>query len=188
MLCENCGKNYANVRYTQIINGVKKEISVCEECSKKLGIDHLNFDIPIDFSSYLGEFFGEYSNTNILPIIKKEKQLKCPNCETTFEEFINNGKFGCQECYSTFQEEIDALLKEIHGANRHVGRLGKIKENIKMNKEEKAETEQDNKIKNETKQEDKITKLKRELKQAINEERYEEAAKIRDEIKKLENK
>ena len=27
MYCENCGKNYANVRYTQIINGVKKEMA-----------------------------------------------------------------------------------------------------------------------------------------------------------------
>lgn len=175
MLCENCGKNYANVKYTQIINGVKKEISVCEECSKKLGIDHLNFDMPIDFSSYLGEFFGGYENTDLLPIIKEEKQLKCPSCEMTFEEFINDGKFGCQECYKTFKEKIDTLLKDIHGANRHIGRLGKINENVKLKKE-----------KIETKEDDKLTKLKKELKQAIKEEKYEEAAKIRDEIKKLE--
>ena len=188
MSCENCGKNYANVRYTQIINGVKKEISVCEECSRKLGIDHLNFDMAIDFSSYLGEFFGGFNNTEILPIIKEEKQLKCSNCETTFEEFIHNGKFGCQECYNAFKEKIDTLLKEIHGANRHVGRLGKIKENIKINTEDKIGTKQDNKMENETKEGDKITKLKKELKQAINEERYEEAARLRDEIREIEEK
>lgn len=180
MLCENCGKNYANVRYTQIINGVKKEISVCEECSKKLGIDHLNFDMPIDFASYLSDFFGEYEDTNILPIMKEVKQLQCPNCETTFEEFINNGKFGCTECYETFKSKIDPLLQNIHGANRHVGRLGKIKGSNKVKKEEPKKEEI-------LKEEDKLNKLKKELKIAINEERYEEAAKIRDEIKKLEN-
>ena len=26
MYCENCGKNYANVKYTQIINGNKREM------------------------------------------------------------------------------------------------------------------------------------------------------------------
>lgn len=176
MLCENCGKNYANVKYTQIINGVKKEILVCEECSKKLGIDHLNFDMPIDFASYLSDFFGGYENESILPIIK-EKQLKCQNCETTFEQFINNGKFGCAECYSTFKSKIDPLLQNIHGANRHVGRLGKVSENNKIKKEENIETK---------KEESKIDKLKNDLKAAIKEERYEEAAKIRDEIKEIE--
>ena len=35
MLCENCGKNHANVQYTEIINGEKKQIFLCEECSQK---------------------------------------------------------------------------------------------------------------------------------------------------------
>ncbi|MCI8654845.1 MAG: hypothetical protein HFJ48_03095 [Clostridia bacterium] len=177
MLCENCGKNYANVRYTQIINGVKKEISVCEECSKKLGIDHLNFDMPIDFASYLSDFFGEYENTNVLSILNDAKKLECQNCKTTFEEFMNNGKFGCKECYSTFQDKIDTLLQNIHGANRHIGRLGKINENNKINIGEK---------KINIKEEDKLTKLKNQLRLAIKEERYEEAAKIRDKIKQIE--
>ena len=38
MKCENCGKNEANVKYTQIINGEKKQMFLCEECSKKLGV------------------------------------------------------------------------------------------------------------------------------------------------------
>ena len=38
MLCENCGKREANVRYSENINGVKKEMHLCEECSQKLGI------------------------------------------------------------------------------------------------------------------------------------------------------
>ena len=32
MVCQNCGKNEANVKYTQIVNGVKKEMVLCEEC------------------------------------------------------------------------------------------------------------------------------------------------------------
>lgn len=181
MLCENCGKNYANVRYTQIINGNKKELSLCEECSKKLGIDHLSFDMPIDFSSYLSDFFGEYENESILPILNNINQLECSNCKTTFEEFMNKGKFGCKDCYETFKEKIDPLLKNIHGANRHIGRLGQIKENRQVL--EKTDVK-DNL--NEIKENDKLIQLKNQLKEAVKDERYEDAAKIRDEIKNLE--
>ena len=45
MLCQNCGKNEANIRYTQIINGVKKEVALCSNCAKKLGMDE--FEMPI---------------------------------------------------------------------------------------------------------------------------------------------
>ena len=41
MLCQNCGKNEANVRYTQIVNGNKKEMVLCQECAEKMGIGDL---------------------------------------------------------------------------------------------------------------------------------------------------
>ena len=66
MLCENCGKNEANVKYTQIINGVKKEMKLCERCSKELGIDDINFNMPIDFSSFLGDLISDYEE-NLSP-------------------------------------------------------------------------------------------------------------------------
>ena len=53
MLCENCNENEANVRYTQIINGVKKEMNLCEECAHKLGVGEININMPIDFSNFL---------------------------------------------------------------------------------------------------------------------------------------
>ena len=62
MLCENCGNHEANVRYTEIINGEKKEMHLCEECSQKLGIGNMDFKMPINFSSFLGDFFDEFEN------------------------------------------------------------------------------------------------------------------------------
>lgn len=38
MFCQNCGKNEVNFRYTQIVNGVKKEMALCDKCAKKLGL------------------------------------------------------------------------------------------------------------------------------------------------------
>ena len=101
MFCENCGKNYANVKYTQIINGQKNEMFLCEECGNKLGIQ--NFNIPIDISSFFSNFFDEIENETLFPQILKSNKLKCDRCNLEFEEFISNGKLGCSECYTAFE-------------------------------------------------------------------------------------
>ena len=183
MYCENCGKNYANVKYTHIINGKKREMFLCEDCSKLLGIQ--SFNIPMDFSTFLGDFFMGIEDESILPQLLKQEEVKCKRCSLTFEDFINTGKFGCQECYSTFEEKIDPLLRSIQGADRHLGRIGKINEE-KVNKKEKFEEVQEKQFIKDTAKLGQINELKRQLKIAIKEERYEEAAGIRDEIKKLE--
>lgn len=173
MFCENCGKNYANVKYTQIINGQKNEMFLCEECGNKLGIQ--NFNIPIDISSFFSNFFDEIENETLFPQILESNKLKCDRCNLEFEEFISNGKLGCAECYTAFETKLDSLLKNLYGSNRHIGRLGGI-ENIEV-----AESKIEEKSQNME-----VQKLKQRLKNAIKEEHYEEAAKIRDEIKKLE--
>ena len=61
MLCQNCGKNEANVRYTQIVNGVKKEMALCDKCARELGLDNMDFSMPISMSSFLGDMLNEYS-------------------------------------------------------------------------------------------------------------------------------
>jgi len=171
MLCDNCGKNEANIKYTQIINGVKKEMKLCQKCSESLGIDDINFNMSIDFSSFLGDLISDYEENSFMPMMSKPKELRCNNCNTTYSEFLNTGKFGCAECYDAFSSKIESVLKRIHGSNKYVGRKSKSA----VNKEEKNQ---------EQKEENKLNKLERDLKQAIKEERYEDAAKIRDEIKK----
>ena len=173
MLCDNCGKNEANVKYTQIINGVKKEMKLCEKCSKELGIDDINFNMPIDFSSFLGDLISDYEENNFMPMMPTPKKLKCHYCNTTYSEFLNTGKFGCAECYDAFSNKIESVLKRIHGSNKYLGRKSKKAVNkVQKNQEQKED--------------DKLKKLEKDLKQAIKEERYEDAAKTRDEIKKLE--
>ena len=66
MLCQNCKKNEANVKYTEIINGEKKVLMLCEECSHELGIDNINFNMPIDFSSFFGGLLEEGYDENRL--------------------------------------------------------------------------------------------------------------------------
>lgn len=181
MYCDKCGQNYASVKYTQIINGKKKEMFLCGECSKELGID--KFNIPIDFSSFLSDFFIGFEEDNNIPQLPKNKELKCSRCNFTFEDFINAGRFGCGECYSNFEEKIDPFLRSIQGANRHIGRVGKIESEDK----EKMENWEDEKEKvKDTMKLGEIYELRRQLKVAIKEEKYEEAASLRDRIKEIE--
>lgn len=181
MLCDNCGSREAHVRYSENINGVKKEMNLCEECSKKLGIEEMNFNIPIDFSSFFGEFLEDFSAKPFMPLLNEFKDNKCEICGSTFEDIINTGKFGCNNCYEVFQDRLDPIIKKIQGSNRHVGRLEKI-----SNNNHKLKYSQKRENKSENKEENKLEKLKEDLKKAIKEERYEDAAKLRDEIRKQE--
>lgn len=183
MLCENCNENEANVKYTQIINGVKKEMNLCQSCAKKFGLNSISFDMKMDFSNFLGDMFEDFEQ-DFIPSLIKPQTLLCNKCGNSYEDFIKNGKFGCDECYKTFQNKVDALLKNIHGVNEHVGRKGRfIKSN--ENKTEKIVTKEE---KNENTKENKIEELKEQLKKEIKEERYEDAAKTRDQINKLKEK
>ena len=161
MKCQSCGKKEATVKYYENINGVKKELHFCSECASKLGFAH--------FPDIFSPMFVS------IPDYLEEEELKCPSCGYTLDDYTKTGLFGCPECYNTFRDNLDELFLKIHGKNRHVKR--KIK---------KLTAKKDNED-NITK-EDKIEKLKEQLKMLINEEKYEEAAIIRDKIKEIENK
>jgi len=192
MLCQNCGENDANVKYTQIINGVKEQMSLCDKCAKELGIDEINFNMPISFSSFLGDVFDIYEDA--IPTLRKPEVLTCNKCNMTYDEFLKIGKFGCAHCYEAFELKLDSLLKNIHGANRHVGRIGKfVKEDKtsqneyiqKNNMQENNENNKEQAINKEKEEKTKLEVLQERLKQEIKEERYEDAAKTRDEIKRV---
>ena len=158
MKCQNCGKNEANVRYTQVINGDKTELFLCDECANEMNIGmNFNFGINDVFSSFFDDFSG-------LKTIAMPEITKCENCGMTYDEFSKTGLLGCEHCYDTFSNRLDGVLNRIHGNNRHL--IGK---------------------KNEAKKEtNEIDKLKAKLKECIEKEEYEEAAKLRDKIKELE--
>ena len=183
MLCDNCGKREANVRYSENING-RKKLNLCEECSKKMGIGQIDFGMPIDFSSFLGGFMDSFGATpDFAPMLNDLKTLRCNGCGYTFEDIVNKGRLGCKDCYEVFENRIDPIIKRIQGSNQHVGRIGKVIDSRIDNTMGKKENKKERK---ESKEQSKIEKLQEELKAAIQEERYEEAAKLRDEIKKLE--
>ena len=161
MKCSNCGKNNANVSFQQNINGEVTSLHLCEECAHKLGIfnsfDDIFSPMTLDFDFMLPE------------------EIKCKNCGYTLSKYKSTGLFGCDNCYSTFKNEVDRILKTIQGSNRHVGRLNAAKTKANTKGKEKVE-----------KVDNKLDSLKARLQKEIKAEEFEKAAITRDEIKKLE--
>lgn len=167
MLCDNCGENEAKIKLTQIVNGKKTEMMLCEECGKKLGITNMDFEMPIDISDFLGDLISDYDESSYMPLTSINKQIKCNKCNMTYEEFLSTGKFGCSECYDAFSNKIDLLLRKIQGTDKYIGR--KVTNTVENDIEK-------------TSINDELEQLKQQLKLAIKEERYEDAARIRDQI------
>ena len=93
-MCQNCGKNEVTFRYTQIVNGVKKEMNLCDKCARELGLKDMNFSMPISFSSFLSDFFDDYSD-NLLPSfinrieITYDVEFVCnTNCTPAFGDVV----------------------------------------------------------------------------------------------------
>lgn len=159
MKCEECGINEANMHFTTIINGKLKERHICNECASK----NENIDITDPFSMH--KLF-----TSLIDSLQGDKtkgeNLKCDNCNLSYEEFKQSGKFGCTHCYENFSSKLDPLFKGIQGDNLHKGKIP-----CKKIKEVSKERE--------------IQELEEELKLAVELEEYEKAAVIRDKIKNI---
>lgn len=170
MKCQNCNEREANIEYTQIINGQKMKLILCDKCAKELNIGiGFNFGLDNIFSS----FFSEANNNEKL---ENFNILKCPTCMLTYDNFVNNGRFGCSDCYTTFDSKLDEIFKRIHGGNRHLGKRIQLNRGIN---EEVINS-------NEKQKESEIDKLKEELQAYIENEEYEKAAITRDKIRSLE--
>ncbi len=176
MLCDKCHKREAKVYYTEIVNGEKKEQYLCEECAaqytsfqiEKTGVDS---GLGSLLSNILSSYYGEKKNVPE----KTEKVLACPTCGITYEEMLNAGKFGCADCYRSFGGIIDKTLRQIQGADTHVGKApAGFCTGGKEQKKKPEETLPD-----------RIDKLSFQLQQAVEQEEFEEAARLRDEIRDL---
>lgn len=170
MLCQVCKKREAVIHITEYIGGIKKELHICEECAKELGVIGMlrEMDIPVD-ENMVKKLFEIMVQGGVVTASTVEKKEGCPKCGLTLKEFKETGLLGCPECYVTFKDEINPYILNVHGSIKHVGKK-KGEKYVALSPVEKE-----------------IKRLKRELEVAVEEERYEDAAKIRDKIKMLKN-
>src|SRR6202165_3122615 len=114
MTCDVCKTNTATVYLTQIVDGNMKKINLCESCSKDKGVsDPTGFALA---DLLLG--LGETQQVEQAPPTEH-----CPVCGFTQADFKKTGRLGCSECYATFGEGLNTLLKAMHKGTEHIGKL-----------------------------------------------------------------
>ncbi len=156
--CEGC-KEPATIHLTQIINGVMHKVDLCAKCPKAKNIDD-----PTGFSladQLLGLGAGEEIEKSVT------QETVCPQCGFSQPDFKKSGRLGCPKCYNTFADGLTSLLKNMHRGTQHKGKVpGRLMRREMLRKE--------------------MDVLQANLRKAVTEERFEEAASIRDQIRELE--
>jgi len=158
MLCDACKTNQATVFLTQIVDGKMQKVNLCESCSKEKGVSD-----PLSFAL-----------VDLLPGLGAEAEVEqgapvphCPACGFTQTDFKKTGRLGCPVCYDTFAEGLEGLLRAMHKRMIHTG---KVPMRLKRSMELGARRKQ----------------LQRDLERAVADEKYEDAAKLRDKLRELE--
>jgi protein arginine kinase activator len=158
MLCCICKEREATVHLTQIAGEKMQKVDLCEECAKTKGVND-----PTGFS--LADLLLGLGASQEIEQAGGGAEIHCPRCNFTQSDFKKAGRLGCPECYKTFSEALEGLLKTMHKGTRHVG---KAPEALRQNRDLS----------------DRLKTLQKKLAKAIDQEDFEEAAVLRDEIKK----
>jgi protein arginine kinase activator len=163
MLCDVCGKNPATVHLTEIIDEQMNELHLCEDCAR-----HKSAAMEQQFG--LSDLLAGMADFEKSPSKEEDAvTIKCPSCGLTYADFKKIGRLGCGECYDVFRKYLAPLLKRIHGSNQHIGKNpAKTKVAAKPYKKKTS-----------------LSELKSQLQKAIFSEAFEEAARLRDQIKKI---
>lgn len=175
MLCEKCKKRPASVYYNYTLNGLSKDIRLCSECAEELAFNGNNSGVDDSlFSGLFGEYFGKSSYIPFITTLgqntkaQQHKEKICPSCGMSESEFHRGGRFGCKECYTTFESTVKEILGKLHVSCEYKGKLFDGT-NSEMSLERRIE------------------KLRTEMHSAVEKQDYEEAARLRDAIKMLES-
>ncbi len=153
MKCQLCS-NPATVHLTDIVEMQKKEMHLCQSCAEQ---HHLvkkqELDLPAILQNLIGQHLGQQTD--------ELARLTCPACGIKYMEFRAQGRLGCPHDYEVFRSGLTPLLQRIHRSDRH---MGKTPHRSVLAHEQQAE----------------LMELRRRLQAAIVREAYEEAASLRD--------
>ena len=162
--CEVCGEKPAKIHVTQIKDGKKITIHMCQECAHKQALGG-SMGQKFSMSGLLAGFLSQEAASSTSGAPTQEELLTCEACGQTYRAFKESGKLGCAACYDTFEKQLLPLLGKIQKRDRHVGKRPRGTAEPSL-EEQRAE-------------------LRLQLKQAVEREEFERAAALRDEIKEL---
>ena len=184
MLCQKCHQRQATVFFSQTIGNQTTQSHLCDVCAQEqMGVNPLGINPFAAFADLLNNFVDWGAAPNMEEVkagrvgqVSPGPQMQCPHCGYQLATFRQNGRLGCTQCYDSFKAALEPLITGIHGSARHQDEPAEPKTVVfSQSAAEKPEGSETN-----------VKALRRKLKTAIQNERFEEAAQLRDEIKRLE--
>ncbi|MCD6385088.1 UvrB/UvrC motif-containing protein [Candidatus Sumerlaeota bacterium] len=166
-----CKKNVATVKLTRIINGKVTELNLCSECAAEVSPyqKKLN-ETKANLAEILQKLIGGTAAKKTEPTEGMEKvkeDVRCQYCGLSLETYKNSLFLGCSGCYESFDKQVVSDLRRLHGSTQHVGKVPpRFRERIDRQR--------------------RINQIQRELERAIEEENFEKAALLRDQIRSLQ--
>lgn len=191
MKCELCGQE-ATVHELRVVSGRKVERHLCERCARKQGIGvPTGLSVPELIEKYMSAATPDEPPAAVKEAPKPGVPLRtdlCPTCGTTYAEFRQHGLLGCPDCYRTFEAQLGPLLERAHeGGAAHAGKvprraLSGAKRAPAAPRPEPGPSDDDWPAQRAAK----IAVLRKQLDEAVKAEQYERAARLRDDLRKLE--
>ena len=160
--CLRCTKQ-ATLHITELKGGKSLSLHLCENCAQEylstveVGGIHDEFADPLSIGSAIGDDDD----------LEETGSHACPQCGMTFKQFRSHGRLGCPQDYQEFHDELLPLLESIHGETQHVGKFPP-------------------KVSDSSRRQYELIRMRNELKTAVDDEQYEHAARLRDQIQTLE--
>ena len=161
-MCSVCKEKPATVFLTNITADEKaQKLDLCDDCAKAKGLDNNLTIFPFAADAMLG-----LGAAQEIEAAGGGVETRCPRCGFTQADFKKSGRLGCAECYQTFAEGLSGLLKTMHKGTQHVGKApAALRESRDVSERVKA--------------------LQKKLARAVEDENFEQAAELRDEINRL---
>lgn len=157
MTCERC-PHEASIHLTETVDGRRREVHLCADCARKAGLAP-TADAP---SLPLGAVLESLILAKVGELVGDLAQRSCPACGLKYMEYRGEGRFGCPHDYRTFEAGLVPWLRRAQGATRHVGKLPR----------RSGGSDADRRL-----------MLRARLRQAVAREDYEEAARLRDQLR-----
>ena len=166
MKCQKCDKQ-ATFHITELTGGKPQELHLCEDHARIYLTQSQEPDEETMASGVASALAQHLAVGQTAEELAKLDQSSCPVCGITFYEFRNQGRLGCPHDYLNFEKELLPLIVNIHGETEH---KGKRPARLAGGTEEWTS----------------VIRLRREMKEAVDEENYELASEIRDKIQNIE--
>lgn len=164
MKCQQCDKP-ATFHITELTGGKPQELHLCEEHARQYLTASSSEPTPV--GAMAAVLAHQMAIGQTAEELAQLDQQACPVCGITFYEFRSQGRLGCPHDYICFESQLEPLIANIHGESEHVG---KRPHQPAAGSESRTQ----------------LIRLRREMKEAIDDENYERASELRDEIQRIE--